>query len=234
MAYNIRDHFQAEVDLRLKGLEADLADADKQKAIEQALDGYSKVKPDTAVADVDGTAGFDYELNTTNFSGWVDGFSVFIEIEYPYDADQATPVFLEAEDWIIYQGTAAKYLRFITAKPAADETIRAHYTIPYAFEDQQVTVPESDYYAICDLAAALALRPIAAKFTQTGDSTLQADVVDYRSKGREALKLMEQYLKDYNSHMGIQEGTRFASLSADQDTEYAIGVDWLTHPRRLY
>lgn len=237
MSYDIRSDFQAEVDVRLMELKEDMDDADKQRFITQAVQVvYSKDRPDTAVASVTGSGGFDYLLSTVLFSSWSDGFSVIKAVEYPYDSSSPDPNWLEDEDWTIYQGPAGKYLRFTTSTPAATETIRALYICPYLFSAEAVTIPTSDYYAVCDKAAALCLRATAAKFTASTDSTMQADVVNYRSKGSEALKLAERYDKDYAAHMGIKDGDGPAPATGikDLDTSYAFGADWLTHPRRWY
>ena len=93
-----------------------------------------------------------------------------------------------------------------------------------------------DFYAVCDLCAALSLRAIAAKFTSTSDSTMQADIVNYRSKNREATDLGKVYLKAYADHMGIMEGQAAPAASGvvEFDTQYSAGGDWLTHPRRWF
>ena len=231
---NLRSHFQAEVDIRLKELQAQLDDAEKQALIEAALANYSQDRPATRSADVTGTAGFDYALNTTNFPSFEDGFSVFELIEYPYDSTDADPNALEDDDWTIYQAGTTKYLRFVTAKPAATETIRAHYTYPYVFDASgNVDVPLSDFRAICDLAAAKNLRALASKMTSTGDSTFQADAISYRSKAREALDLAKAYEAAYTDHMGLGDGKASgATVVSDWDTEYSFQSDFLTHPKR--
>lgn len=232
---NLRDDFQLEVDQRLKELQNILDSAEKQSAISVALVEYSKDNPSTRSADVTGDAGFDYELSTTNFPSYEDGFSFFTVIEYPYSSTASEPNSIEDEDWIIYQAGTTKYLRFITAKPAATETIRAHYTIPRVFDAAgDTTLPLSDYLALCDLSAAKALRAIASKFIATGDSTLTADSVNYRNKSREALDLAKKLEEDYRSHMGLKEGDSApaASLTKDWDTKSSWQGDHLTHPAR--
>lgn len=233
---NIRDDFQAYVDVLLKGLVAKLDAADRQLLIRQALETYSRDKPGTYTASVTGTAAFDYEINTTNFPSYEDGWSVFKAIEYPYDSSSADANWLEEEDWVVYEGTSSKkYLRFLNATPTTAETFRALYTVPYSFDSSgDVTIPASDFRAICKLAAAYCLEAIASALIHTGDSTIQADAVNYRSKCREALDLAKVYAKDYKEHMGIQEdqASPGASVTREWDVEYSFQSDFLTHPRR--
>lgn len=233
---NLQGDFQAYVDVLLKGLAVKLESADRQLMIRQALDTYSNHKPNTYTASVTGDGGFDYTINTTNFPSYEDGWSKFKAIEYPYDSGAADPNWLEDEDWTIYEGTSStKYLRFLNATPSATETFRAVYTIPYAFDASgNVTIPATDFRAICKLAASYCLEAIASALIHTGDSTIQADAVNYRSKPREALDLAKAYLKDYEKHMGLAEdgSAPGVSLTKEWDTEFSFQSDFLTHPAR--
>ena len=233
MATKTYAQFRTGVDARLKQLENVLNEAEKTEAIEDALDQYSKDRPDTAADDITGDGGFDYLLS--GLTNYEDGFSWISDIEYPYDSSDARRNSIEGDRWEEYHNGSAKYLRFLYDTPTTAETIRVHYTIPYEFSaGGAVVIPLTDFRALCNLAAAKALRFIAAKFLHTGESTLSADVVNYRSKSREALDLAKTYTDAYREHMGITEkgGPQGASVVNDWDMEYAVGVDFVTHPKR--
>lgn len=230
---NLRDDFQVGVDLRLEDLKNALGSDEKQEAIGEALAEYSKDKPQTAADDITGDAGFDYLLS--DLASYEDGFSWITNIEYPYDSSAAIPNNIEDDRWAIYNSGSAKYLRFLDVKPATSETFRAHYTIPYVFDDSDnVVIPLADFRALCNLATAYALRAVAAKFVHTGDPSFSADVVNYRSKSREAMDLAKVFAKAYRDHMGLKDDApaRGASVTVDQDMEYSFGGDFLTHPAR--
>jgi hypothetical protein len=234
--YGLIDNFQAEVDARLKEQANILDDADKQRLIKSALTTYSRHRPDTAANDITGDTGFDYSVDDTNFPAYVEGFSSITAVEYPYDSTDAVPNTLESEDWIVYDGPSGQMLRLLNSSPAVTETIRVHFSIPYAFSANAVTLPDTDFYAICDLATAYVLRAIASKYIATGASSIGVDAVAYRSKAREAMDLAKVYEGQYESQLGITEGAqiRGASVVLDWDTEYSFQADWLTHPGRWF
>jgi hypothetical protein len=197
---------------------------DYARNIDAAIKIFSRHRPDVSVVDITGDGTHDYALP----SGWVEGFSIIKSIEYPVDNVPAD--ILDNEEYEIYQAVAAKKVRLINYSPSAYDTFRVAFTVPRL----EATIPENDEDALCNLAASLCLEALANAYTQTSDSTIGADSVNWRTKGYEFGQRAKQFMKLYKEHMGIKEDdtTPPASAVADLDMKYPGGGERLTHPRR--
>lgn len=148
-------------------------------------------------------------------------FSVIKQIEFPIG--QQPPQFILDSDFRIYftPGAAAKILiNFDT--PNSTDNLRCTWSARHLADGS--TVPDRDFYAVVDFAASLAAEKLASFYVGTGDSTIQADVVQYRSKSAEMLKVATALRKRYYNHMGIEEG---ANGDADTGPAFAIGNQYL-------
>jgi hypothetical protein len=103
----------------------------------------------------------------------------------------------------------------------------------------RTTVYAGDFDAVCCLAASIAFEQLAAKYTQTGDSMVNADTVNYRTKNQEYLALAKSMFKRYADHIGLNGdqgggGTpQQAALSiGDMDNVMSTGTDRITHGRK--
>lgn len=212
--------------------ELPLGEPEKIFAIGKAVKKYSADKPRPVVEDVAGDGGFDYLL--TLLSYWSDGFSTVKTVEYPVDDSVETPGVLEEDSWSIYLKPAGRYLRFLDAKPAATEHFRVMYTAPHVCDDVQCTIPEADEAAVQALAAAEFCDMLATYYAQTGDSTIQADSVDHKSRSSEYAARARTYRKSYSDHLGIVPGSvPAASVTRDQDAWPSWRRDHLTHGRKF-
>jgi len=214
-------------------------------SVRSAVTIYGQHRLRLTANDVTGDGGFDYPINSSNFPDYVPGFSSIHRVEFPLTTSVAEPNYLEDDEWIIYEDGTNENLRFLSATPSASQQFRAHYNIPRLIDasgDADIVsgitavVIDTDFYALCDLGASKFLEAVAAKFIATGDSTLQVDTVNYRSKSSEAMRLAEAFYKRYAKAIGVTEesGVRGASVDKDWDTEYPFAVDHLTHPKRWY
>jgi hypothetical protein len=141
-------------------------------------------------------------------------------MEYPIL--QQPPQLILDSDFRIYRapGTAAQILvNFDT--PGLTEVVRCTWTARHLRDGS--TVPDKDFYAVTDFAASLGAEKLATFYVGTGDSTLQADVVQYRSKSAEMLACAKALRKRYYNHMGIEEG----KTEADTGPAFAIGNQYL-------
>ena len=202
-----------------------LPGADLTAAIEEALAGrYSKDRPQVLLADLTGD-GSQYEWAVADITDWQNGFSQVVRIEYPQG--ERTPNYLESDDWLIYESPTARFLRFVFA-PSNGKTARVHFTAPHAVD--AASLPEADFYAVGALAAALAARRLAALYAQTGDSSIAADTVNYRSKSQEYLALARRLEKDYENLLGTDpERTAPAASRTSEWKGKTAGGDRLTH-----
>jgi len=163
-------------------------------------------------------------------TGFEDGFSIVRSIEFPIG--NVPPTHIEDAEWQMYRDTSALKIMLLATKPAASDQLRLTWTARHAADG--MTVPEPDFEAVCDLAAALCFEALAASYAQTGDATILADTVNYRTKSQEYLGLARAARKRYADHLGIDEssgGVGPAIAMGDLEQNLA-GVDRLTHPGR--
>lgn len=169
--------------------------ADFLPAIDGALQRYSAHNPRVAVADLDGADSHDLDLPTD----WVEDFSAIKAVEYPIG--EIPEVYLDAADYRLYQSPTGWALRLFDVAPATGESVRLSYTLPRL----EATVPQNDFDAVACLAAADCCERLANLYTQTGDPTIGADVVNYRSKGAEYASRAKRLRELYAAHIGVDE-----------------------------
>lgn len=179
-----------------------LADPDDlTNSCTEALNRYSKVHPLEVVVDIPGGGTHDVDLPID----WIEGFSSVIQVEYPVDRVPAE--IIPRRFWLHYASPTGKKLRILVANPTADEMVRQTYTILHS-ED---SVPVVDLEAVANLAASICCRILAAALSNTNDPTIQADVVNYRTKSGEFTRLANELEKLYKSHLGIKDDDTVAA-----------------------
>lgn len=211
--------------------ELPLGEPDIILAIGQGMKTYSRHKPRRVVEDVAGDGGFDYPVS--GLGCWSDEFSVVKQIEYPVDDTYQTADVLQEEEWQVYEKPTGKEIRFLEEEPASDESFRVTYTGLHTCTDEACTVPTIDEEAVQALCASCFADMLSTCFAQTGDSTIEADVVDHKSKSEQYSSRAKALRRLYYDHMGVKEGVpRAASVTHDQDKAPSWGADRLTHKRR--
>ena len=209
----------------LQDAAAKLASADVVAAIQEALAGrYTKDRPLLLLVDLTGD-GVKDEWDLADVTDWQNGFSRVVQIEYPQG--ERSPEFLTDDDWMIYESPAGPFLRFAFA-PTNGKKARVKFITPHAADAS--TAPDADLYALGALAAALAARRLAAIYSQTGDSSIAADTVNYRSKAQEYLALSRKLEKDYENLLGTDaERTAPAASRTSEWKGKTAGGERLTH-----
>lgn len=160
-------------------------------------------------------------------------FSVIANIEFPIG--QQPPQLILDSDFRVYRtpGAADKILiNFDSPEPGT--FLRATWSARHLRDGS--TIPDKDFYAVVDFAASLGAEKLATFYVGTGDSSLQADVVQYRSKSAEMLACAKTLRKRYYNHMGIEEGAADADIGpafaiGNQYLEQNSGVDRLVHDK---
>lgn len=216
----------------------ELSDFNLDNVIEAALERYSRDAPDDSTDDVTGDGGRYYDIETS-LSSWSEGFSQVVEIEYPAQAiaDDEVPQYLDEDDWRDdYRQGGTRYLFLPNHAPAATETMRIKYTIPYTFVSNSTDVPAQDFYAVCNLAAGLACQAIATKYSRTSDSTIAADSVNHIPRAQEFARRARDYIGFYEEHLGLGDEPDFqhaAGNFVDLDTSpsWPTGRRYLFHGR---
>lgn len=179
-------------------------ETDYAPAMEAALASYSKHRPREVVFDLVGNGGSDLALP----AGWVAEFSRILAVEYP--VGENPPHLLAADEWSLYRSPQGYQLRLRLDKPAAGESVRLTYTAPRT----ETELPAADLDAVACLAASICLRTLAALYGQTSDPTIQADVVNYRSKTDEFRRLADALEERFHVHLGIDPRGGVVAASA--------------------
>lgn len=218
----------------------ELSSAQIDAMIKAAVERYSHDAPDDLAEDESGDGGRYYDIASL-LGSWVEDFSSITRIEYPAQAiaDDEIPQYLGKEDWRddYWQG-GTRYLFLPNHSPAATETMRIEYTIPYVWTDpgggEQTTTPAQDFYAICHLAAGLCCQAIAAKYSRTSDSTITADSARHTSRAAEFARRAREYISFYENHLGLGDAGADTIKGAGEFVDMDTAPSWPTGRRYLF
>lgn len=200
--------------------------------LQKALESYSKKKPRDVVIDVASDGSGDFAI--ASLTGFDKNISGDVTIEYPISSAGDDPHLVDRRDWRFYDKPTGRVVRLFGIPTG--NNVRFSFKGIHSASDIASTVPSSDFYAVCKLAAAEGLSELATHFTQTTEhSFVQADVADYQSKAGQYQTRAMQLRKEANEHIGAgseEMGTPAASVTTNWDTRNSLGGDRLTHPRR--
>lgn len=230
MAHSL-DQFQSQRDVALRDAAGKLPSGDRDALLAQAiLQRYSKDRPRELVSDQAGNGTQLLGMPATGTDVFEDGFSFIRTIEYPLGS--VPPNFLLEEDWQLYRTPSALQIMLLSVTPAANDTVRVTWTARHKSDGS--TVPDVDFEAVSDFAAALCYEALAGIYAQTGDATIQADSVNYRTKSQEYMGLAKAAAKRYFNHVGITADDKGAEVDAAIATgsvheNLGVGLDRLTH-----
>jgi hypothetical protein len=213
------------------GFDTSMGDVDK--AIQNAVEEYSKRRPREQAAKVAGNAGFDYAVPGSSFPGFVDGFSQITAIAYPYVAANAQLSKLEDDEYGIVRLDTGLFLRFWTARPAASEFFLALYETLHTVTVSASSVPASDDEALADLAAAYACEALAAFYSQSTDNTWAADSVAHITKAGEYSRRASDFRKTFQEKLdaGDDPGPSSAITEIDRAFGNRYSEDLFFHGR---
>lgn len=217
---------------RLGGTTGTALPALVKRAINQR---YTLDKPLAVVSDVPGNGTNYLDLPVAPGNAPVPvfepEFSVIKQIEFPIG--QQPPQLILDSDFRLYRSPTGYQILINFDTPGSGDSLRVTWTARHLADGS--TVPDVDFYAVVDFAASLAAEKLASFYVGTGDSTMQADVVNYRSKSSEMLSIAKALRKRYFNHMGIEEGASGgneqtpAIAMGNQFLEQNSGVDRLVH-----
>lgn len=222
--------FLTQVDYLIRADNNELSEEARRRTIKSGIERYSRDMPETIVTDVTGDGGRYYVL-TTVMTSWVDGFSHIKSIEYPAVtiANDETPNYLEPEDWIDdYEAAGDKYLFLPNHSPAATESMRIKFTVPYLWVTDSASTPDDDFYAICHLIAGLCCNVISAKYARTSDSTITGDAVDHGGRFERFRTMANDFFRRYYEHIGIKQSA--AGDTSPNEKPAGTWVNWDTAP----
>lgn len=210
-----------------------LADSDVVRYIIQAVETYSVDRPFVASYYYSGDA------NTFNFPmppRFIWQFSRIITCEYP--ADQQIPNTLEYLDWEIRDQVLGlqpvRFIRLRTIIPdLGSNNFYVQYSTRHLYSTEFSTIPREDLDAVLWLAGSYCAAAISSKFAGATDSSIEADVVNYRdsmTKWQNVSKfLKELYL---NRVVEPDSATPVGSLE-EWRPQNETGQATLWHSRRI-
>lgn len=213
----------------------------RSRAVVAAIDRMSKDKARIITYNITATGDYEYSLPTTVGSEWIENFSHIISVEYP--ADEQDPIYMDPNDYFIYDNGTIQKLRFPNSEPSTGETIRIKFTTKWRCDETASNIEDTEAYPLSCLATSICLRMLAAYFLQTSKASLDIDVIDYNRKSIEATMVADSMENIYRDHIGIPRvGARVqgggtgavtaCSVEKDLDISFQYGEDFITHPRR--
>lgn len=119
-------------------------------------------------------------------AAWEATFSQLEWVEYPVSSTTSRCWLYPTRDYTLYpRAGAATHVAFTTAPASGTDNVRIAYTALHTATDSATTVGDSLQPACECLLAALFAKTMASKTGYTIDPTIEADAVQYRSKGAE-------------------------------------------------
>jgi len=187
---------------------------------------YTLDRPLEIVSDVPGNGTKYLDLPVAPVGGPEVAFepewSIVKTIEFPIG--QQPPQLVLDSDFRVYRAPDGWKILINFDNVGSTDSARLTWTGRHLADGS--TVPDADFYAVVDFAASLAAEKLASFYVGTGDSSMQADVVNYRSKSQEMLTVAKALRKRYFNHMGIDESQ--AGGGDEQKPALSIGNQHLT------
>jgi hypothetical protein len=235
---SVLSDFNGWVDYRVPGMSTIITSAQVDQAVLQAVDVWSKYKPQHLYEEIEGDGTYDYALP----AAFILDVSFVERLEYP--AGERVPTYVDADDYTIYRSdTDTAVLRFFTHTPSATETILLSYTGQHVVDGSGSTILDVDEQAVADLGAAYVCEALSSYFSQATDSTLVVDSRDYKSQATEYALRARRFRDLAYAWLGI--GTTSGQASAagagsvpasgivkDFDSVRLDNSLRLTHPQR--
>ena len=221
-----RQEYLEKIDIELKDTASFLSSDDKFQALDDAIYQYSKDRPRIRMKEYDGDgSSYDFLLP----DDFIETFSWIKMVEYP--AGKQEPRIIKEEKYAVYFKNELYYLRLKYDTPSSSESLRVWYTTLH----NEGTIPESDTRLVVKLATSYCFRMLAARFAQSKDSTIDADVVDYRSKTSQYTALADKLENEYNRVIGRGKTGHTPAFSfKDWDRTLSEGKGKFLFHRPLY
>lgn len=219
--------FQALTDNLTRDDTGKISGVHRDLAINEAVKRYAKDRPRLKRQDVVA----DAQNKLTLPAAWEADFSELRSIEHPLGS--VPPNYLAQDRYGLYDEVGTTKLMLLDAVNVG-VTLRVEYTITHIVSGVADTIPVDDREAVCLWASALLLDQLAAIFSGTSDSTLQADAVEHGSKARDYAARAKANRARYFAEIGVEEKKNVAAgVMVNLDPADSLGQDRLTHPRRF-
>jgi hypothetical protein len=198
--------------------------ADRDRAINLAIERYSKDRPQEKTQDVTPT-----DANHLPLPGaWEADFSELRSLEYPIGSVPSSVI--GQERYGFYRSPTALTIQLLDAVAVAANNVRATYTIRHVVSAVADTIPVGDREPVACWAAAVLCEELAALYSGNTDSTIQADSVEQTSKAQEYAARARGLRKRYIDELGIDEKrSQPAGVVVNLDFPDSHGQERLTH-----
>jgi hypothetical protein len=208
---------------------------DVDRAILSAKEQYEKLRPREVTLKIAGNNGFDYAI--TALTGFVDGGSSILAVQYPFLLTDQVPAPLPSEWYALYRTDLGLFLRFLVHQPLASEFFLVTFTAQHTVNSTTCTIPVADEEAFKDLAAANCCDMLAALYAKDVDSSISADAVDRRTKSDTYRSMAARYRSFWDAKM--QTGSAGAAAVSMSDVDrpgfgHRGMIDYFTHGSRTH
>lgn len=216
---------QKSPDLRLK------EGTDITKAVLNAVNSYSQIKPYMTITDYDGDgATFAFALPDGFVEG--DNISHVDWVRYPAGEYQDPDAELvERNLWTVdHTATATYKVHLKSLIPTTGNTLRIRAGIPHTVDASSSTIYAADEQAVEYMAAEVCCLFMVAQSARSTSPIIASDAVNYRTKAQEWTALAKEFRTKWEKDLQVVSGTRAGFATADRDWRYPSGRGALTHP----
>jgi hypothetical protein len=202
---------------------------DLTNALKGALRRFGKDLPRRLHSDFTGD-GVTFSL--TKPAAWIDGFSTIWAIEYPQG--ERPPVWLDFKEIQPYPDTSSPtVIMLMETTPASGKVARLYFTIPWPVPNDSAAtdlIPDPDFEAVCQLAAHIAAKELAARSAGNKRPNLpSAAAIGTESEEDRWMRIVKTSLAYYQDHIGTSSGPPPASATTDWD----VMSTWLSSGKRF-
>lgn len=199
-----------------------------KRFIQQAVQLYSKHAPFLREVEFTGD-GTKQEFAVP--SDWQIGFSDVVFFEVPIDE---VPIrLLDIQDNLIkIQRAGLELIQLPTITLATGKKARIFYKAVHVVDGAGSTIPDNDFFAVCDLAGSIYGNALALFYAESIDGSIGQDIVDHQAKADRFRSLADRLKRQYKEHMTGDEIEKPALILHDVDLLLPGGEDYLTHPSR--
>lgn len=221
--------FQTLVTDLVRDTESRISNAQRDSAIDLAVQRYSVDRPATKKVDVAAAGGNVLAVP----AGWDPDFSSLISVESPIGSYPAE--YIDRERIHVYKRPdGIQELHFDDALPVAQ--VRIEFTVKQSLVNGGAdTIPLADREAVCKWAAAQLCDELAALYSNSQDPTIQADAVQYQDKASARRRQADAFRKQYLDAMGLDDKkTAPSGVVVQLNDNDSLGGPRIFHGRRRF
>lgn len=186
------EDYQELIDNMVRDEAGEITTDQRDQALLLAVVRYSTDRPVTMVEEITSPGGQFLDLP----AGWDNQFSRPLKLEIP-DDDDGIEIGASIEQTL--NGTRIRVSRTL----AAGQILHFYYTGLHQLDVEGDTIPLIDREAVASWASALLLDQLSTLYSGSINPTLDADTVNFQSKGRDYASRAKAKRQVYLDHLGI-------------------------------